>query len=106
MQAVPGAGGDAVSANVRPMSEETIGTCDWGGCDDETVAERLDLKSGEWLAVCRKDSGQGADRRQSPGRAVCAECGKEYALLVDRRMRAHNRGFAERCPGSGLRGEP
>ena len=84
------------------MTRDTCGTCDRGGCDNEAVAERLDPKSGEWLAVCRKDSGHGPDRRQSPGRAVCPECGKEYALSVGGRLRSHNRGFAERCPGSGL----
>jgi hypothetical protein len=82
------------------MSEETCGTCDWGYCDGEAVAERLDPKSGSWLAVCRKCSGSGPDRQQSTRRAHCVDCCGEYVVNVDGRMRLHSSGYA-RCPGSG-----
>lgn len=90
-----------MTANRRPMTDSTVGTCDWGGCDDETVAERWTDRLDEWLAVCRRHTGSTADRRESPGRADCPGCGVDYQLSVQGRMRAHNRGFAERCPGSG-----
>ncbi len=89
---------------MRPESEFT---CDWGGCEREAMAERFDGESGRWLSVCRGHSGHGLDRlpgepkRQSPGRAVCPECGKALMLLVDGRMRAHNAEFARRCRMSG-----
>lgn len=83
----------------RAMSDDTLATCDWGGCDDETVAERRDPKAGDWLAVCTRHTG--TERRPSPGRAGCSHCGTEYTLRVDGTFRLHNRGFAERCPGSG-----
>lgn len=90
-----------MTANLRPMTGDTAWTCDWGGCDDPTVAERHASNLDEWLAVCRRHTGRTADRRQSPGRAQCPGCGGDYQLSVQGRMRAHNRGFAERCPGSG-----
>ncbi|GAA0527128.1 hypothetical protein GCM10010172_04570 [Paractinoplanes ferrugineus] len=86
--------------DLRPMREDSTFTCDWGYCDEESVAERFDPASGRWLAVCRKDSTVSSDHRQSPGRAHCTECCGEYALTVDGKMRLHSRRFA-RCPGSG-----
>ncbi len=96
-----------MSARVRPLRPESEFTCDWGGCERVATAERFDDESGRWLSGCRGHSGHGLDlvrgepKRQSPGRKVCPECGKALMLLVDGRMRAHNRGFAERCPLSG-----
>lgn len=87
----------------RPLTEESLGTCDWGHCDDESVAERLSPHDGEWLAVCTKH--QGTTPRPSPGRATCHHCDTDYALKVDGTLRHHNRGFAERCPGSGQKPE-
>jgi hypothetical protein len=74
---------------------------DWGACNTEAVAERLDRDSGYWLPVCR---GHGRiPRRPSPGRGTCERCGKQYALSVSGSMRAHDSQFAIRCPGSGTR---
>jgi len=43
---------------------ETFGTCDWGDCDDETVAwrysgQRLGESPLGWLPVCEKHSRHG-----------------------------------------------
>lgn len=89
-----------MTVQLRPMTDDTEFTCDWGYCDSESVAERRDPKSGEWLAVCRRCSGSTADRRQSSRRAHCVDCCGEYVVNVDGRMRLHSRRFA-RCPGSG-----
>lgn len=83
----------------RVMTEATLATCDWGYCDADSVAERLDPKSGGWLAVCARH--KGTEARKSPGKAACQHCGVEYVLKVDGTFRMHNRGFAERCPGTG-----
>ncbi|GAA4439701.1 hypothetical protein [Phytohabitans houttuyneae] len=75
------------------------GTCDWGGCDVEAVAERRDPESGRWLQVCRKHTGI-KPRRPSPGRGKCVGCQRSYALTVDGLVRLHSVGF-DRCVGSG-----
>lgn len=44
----------------RPMTPDTVFTCDWGDCERETVAERLDddpRHHGGWLAVCSWHAG-------------------------------------------------
>jgi hypothetical protein len=85
------------------MTEATEFTCDWGHCDNESIAERLSPQSGEWLAVCARHVG--SERRPSPGKASCHHCGTEYVLKVSGTFRLHNRGFAGRCPGSGQQPE-
>lgn len=57
---------------LRDMTEASEFTCDWGYCDDESAAERLDLQSGKWLAVCIRH--KGVEARKSPGRADCHHC--------------------------------
>jgi hypothetical protein len=42
---------------LRPLSDESVGTCDWGYCDKPEYAERLD-DSGLWLTVCRQHAGK------------------------------------------------
>lgn len=86
-------------AELRPLIEASGGTCDWGACNEVAVEERHDAEHG-WLPVCERHTGR-RERRPSPGRATCGHCGKEYALSTEGRMRKHDRGFAQRCPGSG-----
>jgi hypothetical protein len=84
------------------------GTCDWGGCDDDGVAERYcpevqlsdtdDTRPGTWLAVCRRHTGL-RPRRASPGRGTCVGCDREYALTLGGLIRAHDHGV-NRCVGS------
>jgi len=38
---------------VRPLRPESIGTCDWGHCDETAIAERHTFRFG-WLTVCAK----------------------------------------------------
>jgi hypothetical protein len=84
---------------LRDLTDESIGTCDWGGCDVESVAERRDPASDGWLSVCAWHTGR-RERRPSPGRGPCSGCGKEYTLSVDGLVRAHSHGW-NRCVGSG-----
>jgi hypothetical protein len=35
---------------------EPMGTCDWGGCDQEVIAWRWSHEVREWLPVCRAHS--------------------------------------------------
>lgn len=83
---------------IRSATEDSIGTCDWGHCDGETVAERLDEASGVWLAVCNRHGSK--PKRSSPGRSDCPVCGGTYALTVERRFRLHRDGWIT-CSGSG-----
>jgi hypothetical protein len=84
---------------LRPLTEDSLFSCDWGYCDDQAVQERRDPTTDMWLAVCQRHTGA-RERRPSPGRGACSRCGKETALSVDGKVRAHNAGFAQRCPGS------
>lgn len=88
----------STTIRLRPLSEDSGGTCDWGSCDDEAVALRDSDEHG-WLPVCTRHTGK-RERRPSPGRGVCRHCGKEWALTTAGRLRAHDRGL-NRCPGSG-----
>lgn len=74
-------------------------TCDWGSCDGEGAAERLNPDTGEWLPVCRTHVGP-VPRRRSPGRGNCGSCSRSYALTAEGLLRTHNHGW-ERCVGSG-----
>jgi hypothetical protein len=88
---------------LRELTEDSGGSCDWGYCDTESVAERFASDLGKWLPVCAKHVGP-APARLSPGRASCPHCGTSYALSVQGLIRAHSHRFA-RCPGSGTRPE-
>lgn len=83
-------------ADLRPLTEASSGTCDWGGCNDEAVKERHSPAHG-WLPVCTRHTGPTS--RPSPGRADCGHCGGDYALTVHGTLRAHNDGMV-RCAGS------
>ncbi len=87
--------------DLRVVPDWPPGSCDWGSCDEEGVAERFHPESHKWLPVCRKHTGIQA-RRPSPDRADCPDCGKpNVALTTAGTLRAHNRKFAVRCPASG-----
>lgn len=86
-----------MTREIRPLTDESGYTCDWGGCDDVATAERYDAGHG-WLPVCEHHEGKPA--RRSPGKRMCPVCATEYALNVDGRIRAHDQGW-DRCPGSG-----
>ncbi|HZN71228.1 MAG TPA: hypothetical protein VFC00_06040 [Micromonosporaceae bacterium] len=85
------------------------GTCDWGGCDADGVAERFwpqvelsgsgEVRPGRWLPVCVTHTGL-RKRRPAPARGRCSGCGTEYALSTAGLVRAHNHGW-QRCVGSG-----
>lgn len=83
---------------IRPAGEDTEATCDWGHCDRETVAERLDESTGVWLSVCTRHGAK--PKRSSPGRADCPVCGGGYALTIEGRFRLHRDGWIT-CSGSG-----
>lgn len=83
------------------MTEDTSGTCDWGSCDGETIAERFAPELNEWLGVCVQH-GERPPRPPSK-RGTCSGCGTEYALSTVGLVRAHNHGFAVRCPGTGAK---
>lgn len=85
----------------RPLTDAASWTCDWGGCDDESTAERFDPNTGEWLGVCSRHEAP-ADLRTTYPRGRCAECGKETTVSREGKVRAHDRPglFAARCPGS------
>lgn len=85
---------------MRALSDNSEYTCDWGHCDRIAVAERLDSQTGHWPAVCELHIAPPPARR-SPGPGKCAVCGKTTALTVAGTIRAHDAGFATRCPGSG-----
>jgi hypothetical protein len=84
-------------AELRPLTDESGGTCDWGGCNEHAVAERHSPQHG-WLPVCQRHTGPTS--RPSPGRGTCGHCGSSYALTADGMLRAHNKGMV-RCAGSG-----
>lgn len=49
-----------VGAVTQPSDEFSVPTCDWGYCNRETVAERLEDVSGDeevWLSVCAWHAG-------------------------------------------------
>ena len=81
----------------RPLTDESCFTCDWGGCDEYATAERFHADHG-WLTVC--DTHGARPSRPKATRGRCAHCGKDYALSVGGLVRAHDNGFATRCPGS------
>lgn len=37
-----------------PTEHDVVGTCDWGGCNGDTVALRRDSRDGRWLSVCTR----------------------------------------------------
>lgn len=82
----------------REMTDSTVGTCDWGGCDDETTAERLDPDSGQWLGVCARHGHR--PKRPPAARGTCAGCGTDRALNTAGNVYAHDQDW-NRCPGSG-----
>jgi len=43
---------------LRPLSIESLGTCDWGNCDELSYAERWELQQKQWLSVCRTHAGR------------------------------------------------
>jgi hypothetical protein len=90
-----------VTVKLWPLTDDSGGTCDWGRCDGESVALRRDPGSGVLLPVCQGHTGQ---QRPSAGRGACPVCGKDTALSTVGKVRAHDRAFATRCPGSG--GDP
>lgn len=50
-----------IGAITRPHDEYSVPTCDWGFCNRETVAERLESDLAnvvrEWLSVCSWHAG-------------------------------------------------
>lgn len=84
----------------RPLSAESGGGCDWGGCDGGAVAERYAADLTAWLPVCDRHTGP-TPRRGAYPRGTCPVCGTDHALSTAGLVRAHDRGFAIRCPGSG-----
>ncbi len=87
------------SKTTRPLAEDSGGSCDWGGCDGETVLERFSSALNEWLPVC---PGHVGPLPKGPSqRGTCPRCNKDSALSVQGLVRAHDRAFGERCPGSG-----
>ena len=86
---------------LRPLTDASGYTCDWGGCDEVATDERATGDpSLPWLPVCYRHSGRGSHRGKA-SRGVCAACGKEYALSAAGMLRAHDVAFALRCGGSG-----
>jgi hypothetical protein len=86
---------------MRPPTEDSGGTCDWGGCDELSTAERLDPRTAQWLPVCAAHE---APRPAPPTfrRGCCVECGKETALSTAGKVRAHDvPGTFSRCRGGG-----
>ena len=53
---------------LRPLDADSLGSCDWGGCDLESYAERWEPKQGQWLAVCRRHAGKAGLAAAQPGR--------------------------------------
>src|SRR5882724_546932 len=86
------------SKTTRPLIEDS-GSCDWGGCDNEAVAERYATDLAMWLPVCQGHLGPLP--KGPSGRGVCSACGKDTTVSVKGLVRAHDRAFAQRCPGSG-----
>jgi hypothetical protein len=84
---------------LRDLTDESGGSCDWGGCDDEPVAERWGGEEHGWLPVCQRHTGP--RNKPSPGKAPCGHCGKVYALTTHGLVRLHVVEGFERCPGSG-----
>ncbi len=83
---------------LRDLPPEGAGSCDWGGCWADSVAERFSAELKEWLPVCEQHAGR-RERRPSV-RGECVHCGKEYVLTVDGLVRLHSDGW-QRCIGSG-----
>jgi hypothetical protein len=90
---------DSVASELRPLPVDGAGTCDWGNCDGESVGLRRDPITGDGLPVCAAHIPP--QRRPSAGRGKCPECGTDTALSVAGKVRAHDKAFAVRCPGSG-----
>ncbi len=101
-------------ADLRIAVDWPPGTCDWGGCDEDAVAERFwpqvelatsgELRAGAWLPVCRTHTGL-KPRRPLSERGQCSGCGKQYALSTAGLVRAHDHGW-NRCVGSGRAPRP
>ena len=81
----------------RELTDNSEFTCDWGHCDVEAIAERLN-DDGAWLSVCPRHAGR-IPRRSSPGRAVCPCCENDYALTINGNLPLHRHGWAT-CAGS------
>lgn len=43
--------------DIRPLTPGSVGTCDWGDCDELSVVERRDPESDQWLPVCEMHGG-------------------------------------------------
>ncbi len=83
--------------STRPLRDDSGWSCDWGGCDNGAVAERTN--GDEWLPVCTVHLGP---QKRGPGpRGTCPVCATDHALSMTGLIRAHDRGFAIRCPGTG-----
>lgn len=83
---------------VRALTEESGGSCDWGGCDHESAMERWGGDDHGWLPVCALHGAR--SRAKSPGRGRCGHCDSDYALTTAGLLRMHTHGW-NRCPGSG-----
>jgi hypothetical protein len=53
-----------VGAVTAPLADDDLGTCDWGGCDRDAVAVRIDRDTAHgqfdaevWLPVCSWHAG-------------------------------------------------
>ncbi len=86
-----------MSIQLRALSENSGGTCDWGRCNDDAVQERYSEAHG-WLPVCQHHTGP-KPRTPSPGRGTCRFCNSEYSLTTAGVLRQHDHGF-NRCAGS------
>jgi hypothetical protein len=86
---------------MRPLTEDSGGTCDWGACDDPATAERLDPRTAVWLPVCARHEVPQSATYTYP-RGCCAGCGKETTLSRAGLVWAHDApGTMVRCDGSG-----
>lgn len=84
----------------RPLTDAASYTCDWGGCDAVSTAERLDPNGGQWLGVCAQHEAP-ADTRTVYRRGNCVKCGKETTLSTAGLVRLHQTpGTFVRCSGS------
>jgi len=86
----------------RPLENGASGTCDWGYCDNEAVAERA---TGDpcmpWLPVCDRHTGSHTWQGHKTARGRCRACGRSYALSVkDGVVPLHNAAGMGRCSGS------
>ena len=73
--------------STRPLTDESGWSCDWGGCDNQAVAERS--SDDEWLPVC---VGHLGPQKRGPGpRGTCAleqQASYELGVTVQERDEA------------------